>query len=115
MKDISWYWLQHPVRPHERHPNLIPLDCDGIGITAEYMGAMDLVISIDSMAAHLAGALAVPVWTLLSTDADWRWMESRCDSPWYPTMRLFRQDARGDWDGVMEAVRERLLLLQREY
>jgi hypothetical protein len=115
MKDISWYRLQHPMAAYERHPNLIPLDCDGIGVTAEYMRAMDLVISIDSMAAHLAGALAVPVWTLLSSDADWRWMEGRCDSPWYPTMRLFRQDAPGDWDGVMEAVRERLLLLQREY
>lgn len=65
--------------------------------TARLMRAVDLVISADSMPAHLAGALGVPVWTLLRRSADWRWMEGRDDSPWYPTMRLFRQEQEGDW------------------
>jgi hypothetical protein len=73
--------------------------------TAQLMRAMDLVITIDSMPAHLAGALGVPTWTLLPADADWRWMEDRDDSPWYPTMRLFRQQRPGDWASVIERVR----------
>lgn len=71
---------------------------------ARAIRAMDLLISIDSMPAHLAGAMGVPVWTLLPTDADWRWMEDREDSPWYPSMRLFRQSRPGDWETVIEEV-----------
>jgi hypothetical protein len=70
---------------------------------------MDLVITVDSMTAHLAGALGTPVWTLLTYDADWRWMRERADSPWYPTMRLFRQIRPGMWDQVIAEVREQLL------
>src|SRR5690606_4022387 len=55
---------------------------------ARVIKGLDLMITIDSMQAHLAGALNVPVWTLLKADADWRWMEHRSDSPWYPTMRI---------------------------
>jgi hypothetical protein len=66
---------------------------------ATLMRGLDLVISVDSMPAHLAGALGRPVWLLLARHADWRWMEGREDSPWYPTMRLFRQDRDGDWTG----------------
>ncbi|HEV7570756.1 MAG TPA: ADP-heptose--LPS heptosyltransferase [Thermoanaerobaculia bacterium] len=76
--------------------------------TAQLMRAMDLVITIDSMPAHLAGALGVPTWTLLPADADWRWMEHRDDSPWYPTMRLFRQQRPDDWSAVIERVRAAL-------
>jgi|GEM_PF-5208253 len=76
--------------------------------TAQLMRAMDLVITIDSMPAHLAGALGVPTWTLLPADADWRWMEEREDSPWYPTMRLFRQQHAGEWEPVIERVRHAL-------
>ncbi|HEU4564898.1 MAG TPA: glycosyltransferase family 9 protein, partial [Gemmatimonadaceae bacterium] len=72
--------------------------------TARLMRALDLVITVDSMPAHLAGALAVPVWTLVPHECDWRWMEGRDDSPWYPTMRLFRQETAGDWREVMEKV-----------
>jgi len=72
--------------------------------TARLMRALDLVITIDSMPAHLAGALAAPVWTLLPRDCDWRWMDARDESPWYPTMRLFRQRRSGDWDGVVDRV-----------
>jgi hypothetical protein len=69
------------------------------------------VITVDSMPAHLAGALGVPVWTLLIHAADWRWMEGREDSPWYPTMRLFRQPAPGDWASVLRRVASELRAL----
>jgi hypothetical protein len=65
---------------------------------------LDLVITVDTMAAHLAGALGRPVWTLLPADCDWRWMEGRSDSPWYPSMRLFRQRQAGDWQKVLDDV-----------
>jgi len=78
----------------------------GIGIAdlASEMMTLDLVITVDSMPAHLAGALGIPVWTLLPADADWRWMQDRDDSPWYPTMRLFRQERAGEWRPVVERV-----------
>jgi len=71
---------------------------------ARIMRALDLVISVDTMTAHLAGALGQNTWTLLSYDADWRWLHARQDSPWYPTMRLFRQQRAGKWDDVIEEV-----------
>lgn len=75
---------------------------------ATRLRALDLVITADTMLAHLAGALGVPTWTLLPAEADWRWMADRHDSPWYPSMRLFRQPRRGDWESVMRAVRNAL-------
>jgi hypothetical protein len=69
--------------------------------TAALIDTLDLVISIDTAVAHLAGALAKPVWTMLAHEADWRWLEGRADSPWYPTMRLFRQEWSRDWGGVV--------------
>lgn len=78
------------------------LSSDDVLAAARLLGEVDLVVTVDTMVAHLAGALGVPVWTLLHSDADWRWMRGRSDSPWYPTMRLFRQRAAGDWDGVMD-------------
>ncbi len=65
---------------------------------------LDLVITIDTAMAHLAGGLGRPVWTLLAYSADWRWLLDREDSPWYPTMRLFRQPAPGDWSAVARRV-----------
>jgi hypothetical protein len=65
---------------------------------------LDLVITVDTMSAHLAGALGRPVWTLLPADCDWRWMETRSDSPWYPSMRLFRQRKAGHWREVLDDV-----------
>lgn len=79
--------------------------------TARWMDAMDLVVSVDSFPAHLAGALGRPVWTLLPKEADWRWMEGREDSPWYPTMRLFRQKRSGDWTSVIDQAARSLRLL----
>lgn len=80
--------------------------------TAAAISALDLVISVDTSVAHLAGALGKPVWILLCFVPDWRWMLQREDSPWYPTARLFRQSTAGDWEGVLEeaslAIRERI-------
>jgi len=75
-----------------------------IDLFAAQVAAMDQVITIDNSTAHLAGALGVPVWLLLPFAADWRWLEKREDSPWYPTMRLFRQPQLGDWESVIESV-----------
>ena len=72
--------------------------------TAGLIAALDLVISVDTSVAHLAGALGRPVWLLSRADACWRWLHGREDSPWYPTMRLFRQRAPGDWQGVIGRV-----------
>jgi tetratricopeptide (TPR) repeat protein len=76
--------------------------------TAAVMQSLDLVISSDTSIAHLAGALARPTWVALQHVPDWRWMLERTDSPWYPTMRLFRQQTRGDWDGVFAAMAQEL-------
>ena len=76
------------------------LDEDGAFVdTAAIMQNLDLVITSDTSIAHLAGALGVPVWVVLPHAAEWRWLRQRPDSPWYPTMRLFRQLGRGDWPG----------------
>ncbi len=79
--------------------------------TAAVISQLDLVITVDTSVAHLAGALGKPVWLLLNAIPDWRWMMDREDTPWYPTMRLFRQSQPGDWNGVMERVEEELRLL----
>ena len=76
--------------------------------TAAAIGELDLVISVDTSVAHLAGALGRPVWTLLSHTPDWRWQLDRTDSAWYPTMRLFRQPRWGDWEAVFASVAEAL-------
>ena len=76
--------------------------------TAALVAEMDLIISVDTSVAHLAGALGKPVWILLPFAPDWRWLLDRTDSPWYPTATLFRQPAIGDWERVMVAVAEAL-------
>ena len=81
----------------------IPL-ADDLWGTARIMRGLDLVISADSMPAHLAGALGIPAWVLLHADCDWRWMAERNDSPWYPTLRLFRQQNGGEWADVIREV-----------
>jgi ADP-heptose:LPS heptosyltransferase len=65
---------------------------------------LDLVIAVDTAVAHLAAALHKPTWLLLPHNADFRWLHQRSDSPWYPTMRLFRQHSRGDWPSVVNQV-----------
>ena len=71
---------------------------------AALVALMDMVLSIDTSMAHLAGALGKPVWIMLPFSADWRWLLDRADTPWYPTARLFRQKQPGDWHGVVAEV-----------
>jgi tetratricopeptide (TPR) repeat protein len=76
--------------------------------TAAAMSGLDLVVTCDTSIAHLAGALARPTWVALKQDAEWRWLRDREDSPWYPTLRLFRQRRRGEWGDVFAAMAEAL-------
>ena len=78
--------------------------------TAAAISALDLVVTCDTSVAHLAGALAWPAWVALKQDAEWRWLRERDDSPWYPTLRLFRQTQRGDWRDVFAAMAAELEL-----
>jgi tetratricopeptide (TPR) repeat protein len=78
--------------------------------TAAVIQHLDLVITVDTSVAHLAGAMGKPVWTLIGSFTDFRWMVDREDSPWYPTMRLFRQKRRGDWAGLIQRVVAKLQL-----
>lgn len=82
---------------------------------ARIIAGLDLMITVDSMPAHLAGALNVPTWLLLKHDADWRWMENRSDSPWYPSMKLFRQRQKGDWKSVIDEVSGELTALSESF
>jgi hypothetical protein len=79
-------------------------DLQDFADTAALVASLDLVISVDTSVVHLAGALGRPVWLLDRFDNCWRWLRGREDSPWYPTLRLFRQTAPGDWDGVIARV-----------
>jgi tetratricopeptide (TPR) repeat protein/GT2 family glycosyltransferase len=79
--------------------------------TAAVLENLDLVVSVDTAVLHLAAAMAKPVWALLPFAPDWRWMLDREDSPWYPTMRLFRQKKTGDWENVFQDMAEQLRML----
>jgi hypothetical protein len=81
--------------------------------TAAIMENLDLVITSDTAVAHLAGALGRPVWVALNYVPDWRWHLDRCDSSWYPTMKLFRQTERGNWRSIFAAMEMRLLEMLR--
>ena len=76
--------------------------------TAGLMATLDLVVTVDTSVAHLAGGLGYPVWVLLPFAPDWRWLTGRSDSPWYPTARLWRQHELGNWDGVFAAIRHEI-------
>jgi ADP-heptose:LPS heptosyltransferase len=76
--------------------------------TAAVVAMLDLLIAVDTSVAHLAGAMGKAVALLVPFSPDWRWLLDRTDSPWYPTMRLFRQLSIGDWDGPLERLREEL-------
>ena len=117
--DVALYSLQVGARSAELASLDAPIRDLAPGLTdfadtAAALDALDLVISVDTAVAHLAGALARPVWTLLPVAPDWRWMLDRDDSPWYPTMRLFRQDRRGDWAGVFARVEAALNDLRKD-
>ena len=98
LRTSGWYGL---IR--EAPPAAVPFDA-----TADALTEVDIVVTVDTVLAHLAGAVGRPVWTLLSFVSDWRWMLGRTDTPWYPTMRLFRQPALDDWASVFREVRAAL-------
>ncbi|MDX2229841.1 MAG: tetratricopeptide repeat protein [Leptolyngbyaceae cyanobacterium bins.349] len=105
--NVEFYSLQ--VGPHQAeltHPKVIDLSdrLHDFADTAAVIEQLDLVITVDTAVAHLAGAMGKPVWILLSFAADWRWLMQRPDSPWYPTARLFRQPHRRDWASVCQQV-----------
>jgi hypothetical protein len=102
LRDVELCSLQHDARSIA--PCTIDLACRDIDVLARRMSSLDLVVSVDTMTAHLAGAMGIPTWTLLPTPCDWRWMEEREDSPWYPSMRLYRQRTAGDWHEVITRV-----------
>ena len=112
---IDWVCLQPELRETDlawlkAHPEVAlqrPALPDFV-TTAQIIAGLDLVITVDTSVAHLAGALGKPVWILLPTGCDYRWLLERADSPWYPTARLFRQSERGDWAGVVSYVQEAL-------
>ena len=81
------------------------------GDTAVVIQQMDLVVCVDTSVAHMAGALGIPVWVLLPQVPDWRWMFERDDTPWYPTMKLFRQSSPSGWDDVVERIVKELALM----
>jgi Flp pilus assembly protein TadD len=121
LKNIQWVSLQygdHDDLENQANAANAPVFVDrsvdqlaDIDIFAAQIAALDMVITIDNSTAHLAGALGVPVWVLLPFARDWRWLQVREDSPWYPSMRLFRQPQRGDWQSVIQKLGSALSLL----
>ncbi|HTZ39799.1 MAG TPA: tetratricopeptide repeat protein [Syntrophales bacterium] len=116
LKNVTFYSLQKKDGRHSPPVSNTDMDnwVDHTGEihdfldTAGFIQNLDLVISVDTAVAHLAGALGKEVWTLLPFAPEWRWMMNREDSPWYPTMQLFRQERFGDWQGVIEKVKGEL-------
>ena len=118
VKNVSFYSLQKGATDHLKHvPGVFEIIDFGDDFDATHgsfmdtvalMSNLDLIITVDTSIAHLAGALAVPTWTLLPFAPDPRWMLDRSDTPWYPTMRLFRQTRPRDWQGVVEQVKQAL-------
>lgn len=115
---VSWFSLQMDTSDQERAslpPELMLTDLTAsigdFADTAALIASLDLTITVDTSVAHLAGAMGRPVWTLLTFAADWRWLDSLSDSPWYPTMRIFRQQAPGEWASLLDRVATELALL----
>ncbi len=97
-----------PEIPESFQPVVLDAELKDFGETAAAIAHLDLVITVDTAVAHLAGAMGKPVWILVAKSPDWRWMRDRSDSPWYPTAKIFRQDVLGDWSGMLERVRVEL-------
>jgi hypothetical protein len=110
VEGIDWYSLQQgrtaaEFTPAAREARMRPLPADWALVdTAALIAELDLAISVCTSIAHLSGALGRPTWTMLACAADWRWLRGRADSPWYPTMRLFRQPHPRDWNAVARSI-----------
>ena len=116
---VTFYSLQKERQTKDTAPRDIELvdythDLTDFAETAALISNLDLVIAADTAVAHLAGALAKPVWVLLPFVSDWRWMLERADSPWYPTMRLFRQPRWGDWGEPIRRIAEKVREMTNE-
>jgi ADP-heptose:LPS heptosyltransferase len=85
---------------------------DDLQTLAATITSLDLIITVDTLVAHLAGALAAPVWTMLHRGCDWRWPDTGRETIWYPTMKLFHQKTAGDWTNVMDEVIQELKLFK---
>ncbi len=112
---VQWFALQKGGRDDENA--VAPRGFDWVSLggelgdlrdTAAVIAQLDLLICVDTAVAHLAGALGKPVWLLVDSSPDWRWLRSGEETPWYPTMRIFRQKKRGDWDEVVRRVTDAL-------
>lgn len=119
VKGISFYSLQRGPASHEAVSG--PFQFAGnqpqtgdFADTAAAISNLDLIVSVDTSVAHLAGALGKPVWILLPVRSDWRWLTDRDDSPWYPTARLFRQKIEGDWAPVIASLATELSRMARD-
>jgi len=112
---VDWYLFQRGEALNDWRYSFGKVSEGELHDEARLLAALDLMISVDTMTAHLAGALGVPVWTLLQKHADWRWMDQRDDSPWYPTMRLFRQERQGDWTSVIAGASAALATLKSSH
>jgi hypothetical protein len=113
LRDLRFYSLQlGPAAEQLRDQPFEIIDLSShltdFAETAAAIANLDLVITVDTAVAHLAGAMGRPVWNMLFATSDWRWLLDREDSPWYPTMRLFRQRERGRWEDVVSRVAEEL-------
>lgn len=115
-EEIQWFSIQKGDRETELEDKSLGISIHALGPdlndfsdTAAVIQNLDLLISVDTSVVHLAGALGKPVWVLLPANPDWRWMLERKDSPWYPTMRLFRQTRLGEWGEPLEDVHAALL------
>jgi tetratricopeptide (TPR) repeat protein len=115
LPQVSWYSVQKGERERESERLGNDFDVHTLGPAIEdftdtlaILQTLDLLITVDTSVAHLAGAAGLPVWTLIPACADWRWLTDRTDSPWYPSMRLFRQRRLGEWDAVVDEVRHAL-------
>ena len=120
IKEVNLYSLQKDA--HELWTDTAPetiftfdfgKEISDFADTAAIIENLDLIISVDTSVAHLAGALGKETWVLLPFSPDWRWLTNRDDSPWYPTLRLFRQPALGDWDSVFKTVTAELTAMGR--
>jgi tetratricopeptide (TPR) repeat protein len=114
-RGVEWVCIQKEIRPHDlavlREAGGISFHGDDLHDftdTAALLDLMDMVITVDTSVAHLAAGMGKPVWMLLPYNSEWRWLLDRSDSPWYPSVRLFRQQRAGDWSDVIDQVKRAL-------